>query len=180
MPSVAERGSAVLLWCPRHMCPYMCVDMYMPSHVCSSPCVHWVGWGHGGCGSARASWRACSYVQRTRVSTCIHAQSWLLSPKLAPSLLHSCRLGGRRRVGLASALLPREAARPRWEAEARSERWVGVGAGVRASCPATGGNFGRKVGPIRKALPREGGFWRLSQLPPSSSWSTAAAFRSLP
>lgn len=59
------------------------------------------------------------------MSTCAHAQSWPRQPEAAPCLRHSCRHGKGRCTGLAWALLPREAARPRWRP------WPGQSAGWR-------------------------------------------------
>lgn len=108
------------------------------------------------------------------VSTWAHAGG--VAPAAPPRLLPSgpaatWKLGDGR---AASALLPREAARPRWEAEARArprhalpvQRWR---------------QFGRKVGPTRKALPEKWGLWRLSQLPPECIPILSQVFlRSLP
>ena len=152
--------------CPRHTCANVCV----PSHVRVGLCALAGGGGRGGSRFARASWPAYGRARGTRVSACTHAQSWPRQPAWPPSSGAAADSGRRRRAGPASAVFPREVARPRWEAEARPECRAGAGAGV---CPATCFLSCRWRQLWTEGWPPSGrrclekwGFWRLSQLPP--------------
>lgn len=75
------------------------------------------------------------------------------------SLRRSGRPGNGESAGLASALLPRGAARPRWEAEARARPHHALPVRPVAAIWTEGW-------PHREGAAGEVGSWRLSQLPP--------------
>lgn len=150
-----------------------CAPPSAPDGVRLCRCVHAFARADEPMGTGRAGGMAAPGPQvpagsvwlyrRTHVSphthTHTHTRSWPLQLEPAPSSLAAGDLGRGRRVRPASALFPREVARPRWRAEARPECWAGARAEVwpapRASCPAGGDNVGRKVGPHQ-----EGAAWR--------------------
>lgn len=143
-----QRGPAGLLLMPQTR-----VRSHVPAFTRVDEPVCTGGWGPGNCGAARVSWG----VRLRAGDTCVHVSTLPgLAPQPAGSSGHTAAAleGG----SGSSALLPGEAARPRWAAG--PEHRAGRGRG--ASCPAA------VAASAGRSAPREGAAWRVPPNPASS------------
>lgn len=152
----------------------MCAEVCLPSHTCRGACVPWLG---GGATVAPALHvPACGRAQRTRVSTCTHAQGRPLQLEPPPSPTHpppplaqlQTREAGVGRAGLNLAPQRGGQAKVGGWGQASEPAGPGVGCGLRHVLP---------VRPVAETLDgrlalsgrhcwEKWGSRRLSQLPP--------------
>lgn len=162
-----------------HACVCECVQMRACLHKCAGEPMC-PGWGEGPQWPRLCTCRPAS-VWLSAEDTCVHVHA---RPGPAPAARAASfplaqlqtREGGAGRAGL--DLAPQRGGQAKVGGWGQASEPAGGRGGLwsapRASCPASGRDFGRKVGPIRKALPGEVG------LPEAESASPGVHAKPLP